>query len=302
MPTLTIFTSTYNRAHTLPRTYTSLCQQTCKDFEWLIVDDGSTDNTRELAEAWMEEQKIPIRYIYQENGGLYTGYNTAYANIDSELNTCVDSDDFMPDNAVELILNLWKEKGSDKYCGIVGLDFNVKDGQAIGGYFPTNLKEVFFVELRIKGLHYGDVKPVLRTDLMKKVAPQIGFPNEKDFNPLYMQLQLDNEYPMLVLNKNICWVDYQYQIGGDSMSKNIFRQYFNSPKSFAKTRLLEMSLKHSNLKYRFRSAIHYISSCIISKDKDWLKNTPNKILTLTAVPFGILLYSYLRYKVSRYRN
>lgn len=299
MPTLTVFTSTYNRAHTLPRTYSSLCQQTCMDFDWLIVDDGSTDHTGELVEKWMNENKIPIRYIYQENGGLYTGYNTAYANISSELNVCIDSDDYMPNNAVELILKLWNLKGSKKYLGIIGLDFNVKDGKAIGGYFPESLSEVFFVELRTKGLHYGDVKPVLRTDLMKKVAPQIGFPNEKDFNPLYMQLQLDNEYPMLVLNENICWVDYQYQVGGDSMSKNIFKQYLNSPRSFAKTRLLEMSLKHSNLKYRFRSAIHYISSCIISKDKDWLKNTPYKGMTVMAIPMGILLYFYIKYKGSK---
>lgn len=302
MPTLTVFTSTYNRAHTLPRTYASLCQQTCSDFEWLIVDDGSTDNTAHLVKTWMNEKRIPIRYIYQENGGLYTGYNTAYANIDSELNVCIDSDDYMPDNAIELILQLWKEKGCNKYCGIVGLDFNVKDGKAIGGYFPKNLSEVFFVELRSKKLHYGDVKPVLRTDLMKKVAPQVGFPNEKDFNPLYMQLQLDNEYPMLVLNENLCWVDYQYQAGGDSMSKNIFKQYLNSPRSFAKTRLLEMSLIHSNCYYRFRSAIHYISSCIISKDRKWYKNTPCKGMTLAAVPLGILLYFYIRYKVSKDKN
>lgn len=205
----------------------------------------------------------------------------------------------MPDNAIELILNLWKEKGSSKYGGIVGLSFNVKNGKAIGGFFPENLTEVFIAELKTKRIHYGDVKSVLRTDLMKKVSPQIGFPNEKDFNPFYMQLQLDDEYPLLVLNKNLCWIDYQYQPDGDSMSKQIFKQYLNSPRSFAKTRILEMSLIHYNLYYRFRSAIHYISSCIICKDTNWYKNTPRKGLTLAAIPFGILLYFYIRYKASR---
>ena len=85
MKTLTIFTPTYNRAHTLKRTYESLCRQTCNDFEWLIIDDGSTDNTKGLVNTWIADNVLSIRYIYQENGGLYTGYNTAYANITTEL-------------------------------------------------------------------------------------------------------------------------------------------------------------------------------------------------------------------------
>ena len=104
MKTLTVFTPAFNRAHTLVRTYESLCRQTCQDFCWLVVDDGSTDNTRQLVEGWIEEGRIPVRYIYKENGGLHTAYNTAYANIDTELNMCVDSDDFLPDDAVDLIL------------------------------------------------------------------------------------------------------------------------------------------------------------------------------------------------------
>ena len=86
--TLTIFTPAYNRAHTLVRTYESLCRQTCKDFEWLIVDDGSQDNTRELVDSWIKEGKIPIRYIYQHNQGMHAAHNTAYDNIvtDGEIN------------------------------------------------------------------------------------------------------------------------------------------------------------------------------------------------------------------------
>ena len=119
MKTITIFTPTYNRANTLGRTYKSLCYQTCKDFEWLIVDDGSTDNTSKLVEQWIVEADFVIRYIYKENGGLYTGYNTAYANIETELNVCIDSDDYMPNNAVEIIINHWRKYGSDKYAGII---------------------------------------------------------------------------------------------------------------------------------------------------------------------------------------
>ena len=103
MTTLTVFTPTYNRAHTLPRLYNSLCNQTCRDFEWLVIDDGSTDDSKDLVLRWKKEAVIPIQYIYKENGGLYTGYNTAYLNIETELNVCIDSDDAMPKDAVEKI-------------------------------------------------------------------------------------------------------------------------------------------------------------------------------------------------------
>ena len=94
---ITVFTPTYNRAYILPKCYESLCHQTCKDFEWLIIDDGSTDGTKELVARWQAHGNgYPIRYIYKQNGGLHTGYNTAIANMDTELSVCIDSDDSMP--------------------------------------------------------------------------------------------------------------------------------------------------------------------------------------------------------------
>lgn len=99
---LTVFTPAYNRAHTIGRTYESLCRQTCQDFEWLVIDDGSSDHTKELVEGWIKENKIPIRYIYQNNQGMHGAHNTAYRNIHTELNTCIDSDDYMPDDAIHV--------------------------------------------------------------------------------------------------------------------------------------------------------------------------------------------------------
>ena len=102
---LTVFTPAYNRAHTLPRTYESLCRQSCKDFVWLIVDDGSSDGTHALVEEWQtRDNGFPIRYIYKENGGMHTAHNVAYDNITTELNTCIDSDDALAEGAVEVIL------------------------------------------------------------------------------------------------------------------------------------------------------------------------------------------------------
>ena len=328
--TLTVFTPTYNRKHTITRTYESLCRQTSYDFEWLIIDDGSNDGTQEWVESlgekistegvcfdWMGRplsssdsnhfvilshdtisgQPLRIEYIHKPNGGLYTGYNAAYATIQTELCVCIDSDDFMPDDAVEKIIKLWHDKGTDEYCGIEGLDFDIHTNQPIGGYFPQSLESVYLHELYLKKIHTGDTKQVMRTQLMKEVIPMEGFWGEKNFNPIYLLLQVCDKYPLLILNDNICTVEYQ--IGADSMSQGIFRQYLNSPKSFAKMRLLEMTLQRNTLKDKFRSAIHYVSSCIIARDGQWLNQSTNKALTLLACPMGIILYFYIKYKANQ---
>ena len=90
---LTILTPTYNRAGMLPQLYNSLKKQACKDFEWVIVDDGSTDNTQEVVKAWLLGSDFPIRYFYKENGGKHTALNYAVQKIESELTFIVDSDD-----------------------------------------------------------------------------------------------------------------------------------------------------------------------------------------------------------------
>lgn len=321
MKTLTVFTPTYNRQHTIVRTYESLCRQSNNDFDWLIINDGSSDGTREWVESlgekvsdsgtrfdWMgrvaegedtnhfvvKTEKFAIEYIYKPNGGLYTGYNVAYATIQTELCVCIDSDDYMPDNAVEMILECWKEKGGERYAGILGLDFNIASQRLIGGRFPEGVDEVFFYDLTLKKLHGGDTKPVMRTALMKEVAPQVGFQGEKNFNPVYMMLQVCDKYPVLLLNENLCNVEYQ--IGADSMSQGIWRQYVNSPQSFAKLRLLEMTLKHNSVRNKMRVCIHYTSSCLLNKNSEWLRKSPLKFMTIMLFPLGFVLYLLVLWK------
>lgn len=105
---LTIFTSTYNRAYILESLYKSLKNQTIKDFKWLIVDDGSTDNTQELVKNWIsQETSFEIIYIKQENGGKQRAHNKAVEISDTELFFCVDSDDQLVETAVEKIKERW---------------------------------------------------------------------------------------------------------------------------------------------------------------------------------------------------
>lgn len=291
MNILTIFTPSYNRAHTIKRTYESLCRQTCKDFNWLIIDDGSKDNTNELVDSWKKENKINISYVYKENGGLHTGYNKAIELIETELCVCIDSDDWMPDDAVEKILSFWAKNKREDVAGIMGLDF-FANGKPIGGYFPDGIETLKIIDMIPKYHHNGDVKVVHRTVLLKEVAPMPVYEGEKNFNPIYLFHKVDMKYPLLLLNDNLCFVEYQ----PDGMTNNIFNQYVSSPKSFSALRRLLMSRPDVNLSFKFRNAIHYVSSQIMLRNKSWLKESPCKFLTLLASPFGLALYFYIKKK------
>lgn len=293
MKTLTIFTPSYNRAYCLHKCYESLCRQSNKDFDWLIVDDGSTDNTKELVDQWCtKDNGFSIRYIYKNNGGLHTAYNTAIENIETELSMCIDSDDYVPDDGVEKILKFWHKYGSDEYAGIVGLDYDT-NGNLIGDPLP-NQKTVNLIDL-LTGkykLNNGDRKNVVRTSLYKSVAPMKSFDNEKNFNPHYMHLLISKDYDFLVLNENLCFVDYQI----DGMTNSMFKQYYNSPKSFAEIRKLYLSFPDTSFKFRFKHMIHFVSSSILSKNRKIYKEVENPIMLTAAIPFGLALSMLVRLK------
>lgn len=281
--TLTVFTPTYNRAYCLHLGYEALKRQTCKDFKWLIIDDGSTDNTKELVDLWISEGAIEIEYHLKENGGMHTGHNAAYERIDTELNVCIDSDDYMPDNGVERILFLWKRFGRREYAGIIGLD-QTKNGKIIGTRFPCKLKACKYSELSTKFGVVGDKKIVYRTEIVKKLAPYPEFETEK-FVPLYYPILIDRNYDLLCFNEVFCIVDYQE----DGSTINIYKQYFRHPKGFKHSRQIELKY-HSNIKNKFKSAVHYIASKLILKEFNFQKDSPNKLYTLLAIPFGIIWY------------
>ena len=291
---LTVFTPAYNRADTLERCYKSLHRQSCKDFEWLIIDDGSKDNTADVVKRWQgEKNDFSIRYIYKENGGLHTAYNKAIENMDTELAVCIDSDDYMPDNAVEIILDFWNKNGSDEYAGITGLDFDANTKENIGGIYPEQ-KSINLIDV-LMGRYpdsWGDKKHVVRTELYKKYAPMKAYDGEKNFNPHCLHLMISQEKDFLILNENLCFVDYQ----PDGMTNNMLWQYYNSPNSFADIRLLYLSFPNSPLKFRIKHSIHYCSSCILAKRKGYIKRSSNSFLAFICTPFGFMLSRYIKHK------
>lgn len=290
MKMLTIFTPTYNRAYCLNNCYQSLLSQTSKNFVWLIIDDGSTDHTGELVNSWMKEKKIEIQYHWQENQGMHGAHNTAYELIETELNVCIDSDDYMPDQAVEKIVSFWNENGSNKVSGMIGLD-SYNDDKIIGTKLPDNLNQSTLFELYYKHRVIGDKKLVYRTELSKEYPYPI-FTNERYVGLDYKYYMLDKKYEMLLLNEILCCVEYL----PDGSSLNMFNQYRKNPRGFAFYRKELMKLPFGSKSYKFRQAIHYVSSSFIIKNWRFLSETPLKSLTFLAMPFGFLLFIYIQRK------
>ncbi len=288
--TITVFTPAYNRAHTLIRTYNSLLNQTCKDFEWLIIDDGSIDNTNELVQKWILDDIIQIRYIYQKNQGMHGAHNTAYKNICTELNICIDSDDYMPKDAIEKIVHLWSEKGSQKVAGIVGLDYTT-DGDLIGTKFPEGKNEITLSGFYSSG-GLGDKKLVYRTEVIKQYPDYPVFEGEKYFSLGYKYLLIDQDYSLLALNEPLVIVEYQL----DGSSYNMYRQYWNNPNGFMFLRKEHMKYYQSIMK-KFKSGVHYVSHCLRARRFNELLATPCPVLTFAAIPFGVFLYFFTWSKV-----
>ncbi len=298
MEKLTVFTPTYNRAHTLPRTYESLCRQSCKNFIWLIVDDGSSDGTASLVQSWQNHDSgFKIRYIYKENGGLHTAYNAAIASLETELAMCIDSDDWLTDTAIEKILHKWHMEGSKQFAGIEALDCYA-DGNIIGDLLP-NRKTVNLIDLYVGKYHIrnGDRKPIVRSQLYKAVAPMPTLNGEKNFNPHYLHLQISMDYDFLTMNEPVCIVEYQ----NDGMSHHIFSQYLNSPNSFAQLRRLCMQFRNVPLSFQIKNAIHYDSSCILSGHlSDVWKRSEKPFLTSSLLLPGFLLSVLTRFMVKNH--
>lgn len=175
---ITIFTPTYNRSHLLQRVYQSLLEQSNLNFEWLVVDDGSTDNTREVVEAFIAEGKLNIRYIYKENGGVNSAMNCGVAQTENEIFVRLDSDDYLKLNAVEQIYNHWELVCHDEHlCGLVFLTEGT-DGSLFGTHPFKDVYRTNFFDYRFVYGAVGDRAEVMKTAVLKQYPFPI-FPGEK---------------------------------------------------------------------------------------------------------------------------
>jgi len=225
-PIFTVFTPTYNRAHTLHRVYECLCLQTFKDFEWLIVDDGSTDDTVDLVFGWTKASRIAIRYIKQENQGKHVAFNLGVENAKGELFLPLDSDDSCTPQALERFYARWQaipENLRSKFSGITCLCKD-EQGDIIGGTLPNDVVDGRFHDVLSQLKRTGEMWGFHKTSVLREFPFPIFF-NEKFVPEGLVWNRISGKYLMRFINEPL----RHYFTSGDSLSSKMTRIRIDNP-------------------------------------------------------------------------
>lgn len=223
---LTILTATYNRAHTLSRLYASLLAQTQCDFEWLIIDDGSNDNSSELIRMFLSEGKLRISYHFQSNMGKHAAINRGVSMCMQDWIFIVDSDDALASDAVEEVKNI---TASPNYRNAVGFCFRKSyfDGTLIG--VPAQSEGVEMLTPTAAGHKFkGDLAYIFRAVSMKSCLFPI-IPGEKFVPELYIWNKISDQGDIFFNGgKSIYFAEYL----SDGYSKSFRKVFRNNPVGF----------------------------------------------------------------------
>jgi glycosyltransferase involved in cell wall biosynthesis len=286
---ITVFTPTFNRAHTLNRVYDSLKEQTNKMFLWLIIDDGSSDNTEEIVDNWLSEKLIEIHYYKKENGGKQRAHNKAVDLCNTELFICVDSDDYLTENAVESFLNTWDSIDDiNKLSGVIALRGKDKD-IPIGTEMPTHIKSSPLNDLYEKHGFRGDTAILFRTDILK-CFPFFVAEGENFIGESYIYLQIDQYYSLYILNEILYIGEYL----SDGYTANVRKLTKENPKGYMVLKRQAVVFSKT-IKGKYLNTASYLIGCILSGEKKPIRNAPNKLLAIIAYPLAISLY-FIRYR------
>ena len=284
---ITVLTATYNRANLLPDLYQSLRRQTYQDFDWIIIDDGSTDHTQELVQTWMRQlHSFSIQYIYKDNGGKNRAINDGVKLVQTPFTIIVDSDDYLTDDAIEFLSARAKETINEEHiAGVVGF-------RGIDVSTPLNQVDypldsfIIANNLERKQFHIDkDSCEVYKTSILQN-HPFVVWSNEK-FVPeeiIWNQIALEG-YSLKWYNKVTCIVRYQEK----GLTKDSFNLIKKNPMGYAMMYKQRISLS-KKFEDQFYYACQMIAYSIIGKHFSYIfKNNKNKIITCIAFPAGIVL-------------
>ena len=282
---ITIITPTYNRAYILSKCYESLIKQTNKSFEWIIIDDGSSDNTEEIVSNWILEGKLNITYKYQENQGKHVAHNLGVSLAKGKAIFCLDSDDQLTIDCIEKLKNIWcKVEKCEHLAGVVALK-SYFDGSVVSSSFPS-FSEVSTFDLYDKSSFTGDALFIYKADILKKFTFPI-FKNEKFVTEALVYNRISLSWKMLLFNEVI----YKCEYLEDGYSSNFKRTFLKNPKGFIVYHNEIMLMKSKKITL-LKSVLNYIALSIYVKEYKFVKNSNNKFLTTIMLPFGVLLYFY----------
>ena len=278
----TVFTPTFNRKELLEKLYKSLQKQTFKDFEWLIVDDGSTDGTGEKVKEFLEESKLDIKYFYKENGGKQRAYNFATDKANGELFICLDSDDEYVENGFETILKYWEKYEKNGEIAGMGYLSMYPDGEIIGSSFPE--KEMISTQFDIYNKYgvKGDKGLMFRTEIIKKYKFPI-FDDEKFITEAVVYNRICEKYKMVYVNEKIEIKEYQE----DGLTAKYNNLLLRNPKGQALYHN-EINLQNLTFKQKILNNAVYYKFCRVAGYKlgKIFKESKNKLFLLMGVVIG----------------
>lgn len=287
-PLLTIMTATYNRGGGgLTTLYNSLKKQTCKDFIWMLVDDGSTDDTEELVKKWKNENILEIDYKKKDNGGKHTAMNYGVSQLKTILCQFVDSDDYLVEDSVDTVIKYYRKyKDDNTLCGYTFLRC-FPDGVINGKKFCVDEMIASYIDARINSDDlYSDKTSVFYSFILKQYPfPEI--PQEKFLGEDVVWIRMAKKYKMVHINKVILVGEYK----NDGLTNNRRANNVKSPNG-CMIRANEFMCREIKLKYRIKGAIQYIIYGRFAgyRYKELYKDINDKILFVLCLIPGIVLY------------
>jgi len=293
----TVFTPTYNRAHTLARVYNSLANQTFKDFEWLIVDDGSTDNTEKIVKKWIHNSGFTIRYIKKQNGGKHTAINVGVKEAQGELFLILDSDDSCVPETLERFDFHWNSIPSEdknKFSGVTVLCKN-SAGKIVGDKFPESPMDMSALKIRSQYKVDGEKWGFHKTDIFKEF-PFPEFKGERFISEGLIWNRMAMKYKVRHVNEAL----RIYEYSPDGLVASMLKIRLNSPIG---TRLyyIELSSVQNLLVNKVKALVNYCRFSFHSKVNAFkiLEETDDRIICLMCIIPGYVVY---RLDLNKIRN
>ncbi|MBU8883070.1 glycosyltransferase family 2 protein [Kaistella sp. DKR-2] len=250
---ISIFTPVYNRADLLQSLFESLKKQSFRDFEWIIVDDGSRDHISEVVQGFMNDDSrfFEVQFVRQENSGKHMAINRGIDMAQGKFFFIVDSDDHLPEDALEKIYDWVKTvEHDDSFCGVSGTRGTVSN-ILIGNTFEGHFLDAYYWERASKNI-IGDKAEVYKTEVLKNFKfPSFG--DEKFLTEETVWYLMGEDYKIRYYNDIIYYSDYL----DDGLSKNINKHLLNSPKGYAYSIQIRNKYSRNSLKSRLASYYYY---------------------------------------------
>lgn len=285
---ISVITPTYNRAYILSKCYESLVKQTSQAFEWIVVDDGSSDNTEELVASFINENKIKIKYIKQANGGKHIAHNTAVLNSQGELVVCLDSDDVLTEDAIEKAICFWRENAQPHNTGILAKRGDMVERKPICSELPQGVKECTMFDLTNKYGFEGDTILYFRRELLEKNLFK-SFEGERFIPETNMYIEIDKFGTMLLFDKVLYLCEYL----PDGLTAKYHSLLVKNPNGTADTYYKQMCMA-GDFKTRLKYAVLTNIYKSLSTNKKELQFNKNRLLLFaTAIPAGLIKNKFL---------